>query len=296
MQQFAAFPARPLSVQITWINVDLIGAPMTKLSVTDYEDLGVRWSQARISAIRKAFGDNSPNDINNHELHLLDFFLTTSSKAAHFEYEKKKHTLLRGVFDHSRRLALSFSKKFGLTFELDDFQDFLKTSKIPCSNGDWESRHSARILSRHSCSCGPISNAGTDVCDYWREAIDGFVMGLGERERFVRHSCIKRGDTTCVDVFYLDSEYEALAWRPIPPEMAADLIQICKEFEKQMSVPILLKGIRESVLYFEFLNSRLNGCGGSQFLLTLFQRKINSKYPDLQIHDVTPKPVLGEKK
>ena len=197
---------------------------------------------------------------------------------------------------------MSLSKFLGLSFEIQDFQNLLEKSGIPCVQGRWESRKNAKILSRKGCDFCPKS--GVNACDYWREALDGLVIGLGDKERLARHASIRHGDTACVDVFYFDGFYfdpegrkeTSLAWGPLPEHMAKNLMEICEDFERVMKVSILLKGLNEGVLYFEFKSSTDALCSGGQLLTSTFQRKIQKQYPGLVIQEVTPRAVLGVEK
>lgn len=257
----------------------------------DPEEFHGRWLKARISAINKA----APSEISSKlsESDLIDHFFSTIRNNSEKESTQKKDTLLKNIFDHSRLLAISLSKHLGLSFEIEDFQNLLKKSQIPCFQGNWENRTNARILTRNGCdSC---KNAGANACDYWREAIDGLVMGLGEKERFARHASVRHGDTSCVDVLFFESETskETLALGPLPEHMAPTLLSICEDFERKMNVPIQIKGLSEGILYFEFKASTDNMCGAGNLLTLTFQRKIQKLYPGLSVKEISPYAVLG---
>ncbi|HEY8270610.1 MAG TPA: hypothetical protein VIG33_06945 [Pseudobdellovibrionaceae bacterium] len=258
------------------------------------EEFNQRWLKARTSALRKVC-EPSKDTIEFSEADLIDQYFSQVAAATPEERIKKKDQLLRHVFDHSRLLAMSLSKFLGVTFEIQDFQDLLEKSEIPCVQGQWDSRRTAKVLNRHGCDFCPKS--GANACDYWREALDGLVMGLGDKERLARHASVRHGDAACVDVFYFDAEEErretSLAWGPIPESMTAKLLEICDDFESKMKTSILLKGLREGVLYFEFKSSTDTLCSGGQLLASTFQRKIQKHYPALRIQEVTPRAVLG---
>lgn len=257
----------------------------------DQKEFHDRWLKARISAIGKA----APSEnLNGHsEFDLIDQYFSTFPNSTPEENTKKKDSLLRNIFDHSRALAISLSKHLGLSFEIGDFQDLLSKSQIPCYQGQWEARSTARILTRNGCdSC---KNSGANACDYWREAVDGLVMGLGEKERFARHASMRHGDSSCVDVLFFESETtkENLALGPIPDHMAPNIQAAVEEFERKMNAPIILKGLSEGILYFEFKASNDNMCGSGNLLTLTFQRKVQKFYPGLSVKEVSPCAVLG---
>lgn len=268
----------------------------------DTDEFHQRWLKARVAALHKAnagsLSESSASVIDNFdEAELVDKYFSDNQIATSEEKTKKKDTLLRNIFDNSRLLARSLSKHLGLTFEVHDFKTLLETSKIPCVQGDWESRLTAQVLTR--TDCGFCSKSGSNACDYWREALDGLVMGLGDKERLARHASVRHGDSLCVDVFFIDNQGRKetpFAWGPIPEHMSEKIETICKEFEAQMKVSILIKGMSESILYFTYSSSTDMHCSGGQLLTFTFQRKIKQFYPGLSVQEVTPRAVLGVEK
>ncbi|MFZ3228880.1 MAG: hypothetical protein WA160_01655 [Pseudobdellovibrio sp.] len=264
------------------------------------KDFHYRWFKARLSALQKVKQNNSfqePSEANDYfqlEANLIDQYFSNNLNISADEKVKRKDELLRGIFDNSRILAMSLSKHLGLSYEVEDFQNLLGQSTVPCFQGQWESRESARILSRKGCDA--CTSSGKDACDYWREALDGLVMGLGDKERLARHASVRHGDAACVDVFYSDADGRKetlLAWGPLPEHMTASLKLICDEFEAKMKTSIILKGLSEGVLYFEFKSATDMLCSGGQLLTSAFLRKIQKKYPGILVHEITPRAVIG---
>lgn len=261
----------------------------------DVPEFNRRWSDARLSAF--SIGPDSvepetPSPLGESES--LARFLTRAASAVPSDAEAGKDSLLRRVFDNSRKLALSLSKRLGVTFEPADFQSLLSGSPIPCFQGDWSSRNNARILARGGC--GFCAEAGAFACDYWREALDGLVMGLGENERLARHASVRHGDSECIDVLFTDAregQAESLAWGPLPEHMALDLFEMAAYFQRQKGIPIELKGFREGVLYFAFGASTDPLCGTAGLLSHWFHDLVRGKFPGLSLKDVTPQAVLG---
>ncbi len=256
----------------------------------NFNDFHKRWLKARISALYKSNNLDVPLET-PPESELVDqFFAETSAE----DKTKKKDTLLRNIFDHSRLLAMSFSKFMGVSFEIEDFQNLLESSNIPCAQGEWESRENARILSRNGCDFCPKS--GANACDYWREALDGIVMGLGEKERLARHESVRHGDKKCIDVIFFEMDSrkkESQAFGPLPEHMSQKISEICLDFENKMKTPVEVKGLSEGILYFEFKASTDNLCGGTNLLTYTFQRKIQKVYPGLTTKEISPRAVLG---
>lgn len=260
-----------------------------------------RWSRARVSAFRSVDPENKlgmdPAAFPSLELEsgLLARFSSALGSEDAAEMEKQQDALLRGVFENSRKLALSLAKRLGVTFEVQDFHGLLESSGIPCFQGRWSRRPMARILERKGCTF--CVAAGPKACDYWREALDGLVMGLGEKERLARHACVRHGDLACIDVLYTEStagDGADMAWGPLPEHMALDLFETTAYFQLQHRVSIDLKGFREGVLYFGFNSSTDALCGTSNLLTRRFEDMVREKFPGLSLKDVTPQAVLGE--
>lgn len=249
----------------------------------DTEEFHRRWLGARLSAFPGASPDES-------ESALLEGMSHSDPQAS----EKDKDMLLRNVFDNSRKLALSLSRHLGVTFEPADFQTLLSSSRIPCVQGTWTTRHHARVLARNGCGFCP--SAGALACDYWREALDGLVMGLGEKERVARHASARHGDDACVDVFFSEAEIgrgESPAWGPLPEHMALDLWEMAAYFQRIHGIPIEMKGFREGVLYYAFGSSTDPLCGTVGLLTQKYHAMVREKFPGLVLKDVTPQAVLG---
>lgn len=270
-------------------------------------DFNQRWLKARISAFPEidpvdgtesatAWTETTLSETFAIESNLVNLFFThiESESMNPDEKEKAKDTLLRSIFDKSRKLALSLSKRLGLTFEVEDFQNLLTQSNIPCVQGDWTASANARTLNRKGCDY--CIESGSHACDYWREALDGLVMGLGEKERLARHATVRHGDSICTDVFFTEttrSDSEALAWGPLPEHMALELFEIAAYFQRTSGISIVLKGFREGVLFFEFTSSTDLLCGNSNLLGIQFHNLVKEKFPGLSLKDVTPQAVLG---
>ncbi|HLU69349.1 MAG TPA: hypothetical protein VKZ88_01120, partial [Fibrobacteria bacterium] len=153
------------------------------------------------------------------------------------ERQARTDRLQRAVFDKSRKLARSLSHHLGVSFEVQDFEALLTTSGVSCFQGEWSARPHARVLSRAGCDACPQSGAA--ACDYWREALDGLVVGLGDTERLARHASVRHGDAGCIDVFYAERSRKRdgdPAWGPLPDHMALDLLEATSLFRHRTDV------------------------------------------------------------
>jgi hypothetical protein len=210
--------------------------------------------------------------------------------------------VLRNVFDVSRRLGLSASRYFQARFELADFPQIFNGDFSPCMVGEWKLRpNGSLVLSRRGCMGSDKLHAF--YCDYWREAVDGMIMGLGETERIARHSSAGRGDSLCVDVLYCESttihsEFAGaseIRFAPIPAEMQADLAVIRQGFLDQ-GVEVDFGGVSEGTLFFRLQVQGKSACGaGGRLLQDSLERQVKKRFPDLALRDFSPLAVYGER-
>lgn len=214
--------------------------------------------------------------------------------------EENFESLLKQLFLNSRNLGQSYQKNFGLMWEQEDFINHLSQLGSPCFSGAWERRASASVLIRSGCSQG--RELGTRVCQYWREAADGLVIGLSEGDRFVRHCSVESGDATCVDVIYQDEATPSDAiwesenrWGPLPQELNSTLKIIEENFDK-LKVDLSFLGISEKNLFYKLEPRENLTCGSSGTIFrTLLQEKVKKVMPDLHLRDASPVAVYGER-
>lgn len=268
--------------------------PLDSIGI-DWDDFYTRWSKARISGIRKVIDSDLDMPLFvDTEAKLLLTLSEIIKDCTSQQADNMKSLILRSIFDFSRLLGVGFSKKYKILLELKDFRKVLTDSNIPCASGIWESRETAEILRRSGCNfCEPL---GSFACDYWREAIDGLVMGLGETERYVRHASARHGDSNCVDIFFIESNKRtvgSLAWGEIPEHMTSTISTIRRDFEAENKVKVDVKGMKEGQLYYMIKDPTDRQCTDSGKLIKKFQDKVKEFYPGLVLIDVTPRAVLG---
>jgi hypothetical protein len=203
---------------------------------------------------------------------------------------------LKKVFDYSRKLAISASKHFKMTLETDDFRRMLEKSTIPCTQGQWSKNSSSVYVTTSRCHAAQTKEKR--FCDWYKEAIDGLVMGLGDTERYVRHGAQAYGDLECVDVIYddrpgLDAD---LTYAPIPPPLLGSLDDIvAKVFKTGMQLSFV--GYRAGTLFYTLTNFNPDKplCQSSgRRAHTLVQSSVSEIFPTLGVQDASPLAVYGE--
>ena len=257
----------------------------------DREDFLSRWKRARVDGLRSLFPEGAPVDLGEEEL---------LARSGEFDTQ----LLLRRVFDQSRKFGLSASRFLGLTFEISDLVEILG-SATPCVGGQWKKHNAAYVLERPGCasfrSLGPIA------CDYWREALDGLVMGVGENERFTRHRSAGHGDSECVDILFREEfavprvaksdggaeTRQSPKYGKLSDEMTEKMESLVVRF-KRMKIDLVLAGLSEGTLYYRLDPEKGVLCGAAGKLMhDTFVRDARILYPDLKVLDVAPLAVYG---
>lgn len=253
----------------------------------DLKDLANRWQKARLSAVENVLQCDQGQD------------LVPSTSLALQEEEllqqvtsEKQEEVLRLVFLNSRKLAQSFSRHHDLVFEIHDFQALVQQADIPCYQGSWQSRDKALVLTRGACS---YAAAAKDfACTYWREALDGLVMGLGEEERSARHGCARIDGGACVDVLFTDANPapgKSEHFGVIPAMLQDDLNEIKVQFLTSMKTEVEFVGYSAGTLFFHFPKG--TSCGSGSIYKSALLSKIQTNHPYIQLQDISPRAVLG---
>ncbi len=248
------------------------------------EDLSKRWFRSRLSAL-KSFKIDSEES-----------FFKEINELPETQYED----LLKIIFLNSRNLGLGYQKQYNLAWERTDFSRHLQRLGSPCLNGDWENRISANVLTRLGCDQG--RQIGSRYCQYWREAIDGLVAGLGDDTGYMRHSSVVVGDQNCTDVFYQDEVVPTdalwsneMRWGPLSIEMKEKLATIEKKFER-MKVSLSFLGLSEKNLFYKLEAKENLTCGTSGAIYRgLLEKWVENNFPSFRLKDASPVAVYGEK-
>ncbi|NUN06569.1 MAG: hypothetical protein HUU57_12505 [Bdellovibrio sp.] len=258
----------------------------------DFEDLSNRWQKARLSAVENTLLKGDEN-LEKPQAFLESVPLSLKEEHLLGQVPADKHEdILRAVFLNSRKLAQSFSRHHDLSFEIQDFQELLNQTGISCFQGSWSSRKDALVLTRGSCSYAKEAN--DFACMYWREALDGLVMGLGEEERSARHGCARIDGGACVDVLFVETNAtpgKSQHFGVIPPMLVEDLNQIKEQFLNRMKTEVEFVGYSSGTLYFQFPKG--TACGSGSIHQAALLSKIQTKHPYIKLQDISPRAVLG---
>lgn len=237
-------------------------------------DLAERWRCGRRAALRAvvagASADASEDD-------LLKGALAENAEAAN-----------RGVFENSLRLGVGFARYHGTELSLEEVPSALCAQSSPCCAGTWErvEGEPAMRLERSGCAA---SQLGPAACDYWREAIDGLVLGVTGGIRHARYQSLGHGDSVCVDVLYVNPE-SVLRYGPIPSDVRDALAAVSRQarmFDSRLNVEFV--GLSEGVLFYR----ETSPGGPSEVSVTSFvERAVRRRFPHLRLQEVSPRPVL----
>lgn len=252
-------------------------------SLTDLRD---RWQRARQSALDKSLSAQVSEAM----------FFSKLSEISDEQFEE----LLKLVFLNSRNLGKSYQKSLQVVWEASDFVEHLQKLGSPCFQGTWQTKQNSVSLARAGCAGGQA--AGSRFCQYWREALDGLVMGISDHERYMRHSSIGSGDHLCVDVIYQDEEISAsviwdnqMRWGPLPEPIQPELQKIKEKF-LNMKIDLSFLGISEMNLYYKMESKENLTCGTSGTLFRgMLEKAVQKKFPQYVLKDASPVAVYGEK-
>lgn len=251
----------------------------------------LKWQKARLSALQIAF--SSYEHLSVEQLSKIELECLAAVP------EELQSQVLRRVFDCSRKLGLSLSKYFNLSLEISDFAELASLAKIPCFYGKWNKHNEALVLERKGCS--ELSLFKSFGCDYWREALDGFVMGAGETERLARHRSQGHGDSECVDVLFNEnyalprviSSVARLKYGAVPDSYLKGIEEIANDYYK-MKINFYADGYSEGVLYYRLESDEGVLCGaGGQLLHEVIIKRFKDRFPHLKLQDSSPLAVYG---
>ncbi|MBK7844420.1 MAG: hypothetical protein IPJ71_12095 [Bdellovibrionales bacterium] len=255
------------------------------------EDFKSRWTSARVAALKSVLGCQHPCSDEN-----LDFDLDEENLLLMRVKAEKKELILRAVFDFSRKLGVGFSRYFGISLEIQDLAEILPLSGSPCYLGKWERHKEAYVSLRPGCADERL--LGSFGCDFWREALDGFIMGASDEARLARHRSLGHGDGDCADILFEDSgmgPQQGQHRGVIPESFAQGLEVIARNFsEKQITVK--WDGYSEGVLYYRLEAAgakSLCGAGGG-LMHGVLKAEVQKFFPEIKVRDSAPLAVIGD--
>lgn len=254
------------------------------ITLTELKD---RWLLARLSAIR------SVSTLQSEE----EFFFEINSLT-----EEKYDGLLKKIFLNSRKLGNGYQKNYNLVWERSDFVKHISSLGSSCLAGDWTVKTNADSLKRPGCQDG--RKYGAKVCQYWREAIDGLVLGLSDDVGYVRYSSIAttKDENFCEDIFYQEEKHLTDAiwdnknkWGPLPESITTELSEIEKKFQSY-KINLKFLGLAEQQLYYKLEPQENLTCGTAGTLYrSRLEKIIGKKFPTIRLKDASPVAVYGEK-
>lgn len=282
--------------EVPWNKVDLISEALKSGKNFSFEDFHQRWLGARLSALALALNySNSKKTLEMKYEYKNQYKYEDEIKLLYQLSPENREVALKLVFDHGRKFGGSVVRYLRLTWEINDIVDALALVKNPCMLGDWVKTPTGMKLIRRGCE--QEKSLRYYLCDYWREAIDGLVMGIGQTERYARHSSVRHGDSLCIDVFYddsLDIHGKQSKFAEVPENVALGLKPLCEHLDKQ-NISLTLKGISEGVLFFELVSRDQPLCGSSnRSVQLLLKKEVQTKFPGLELKDASPLAVYGE--
>lgn len=241
----------------------------------DFADLRERWRRSRWAALAAVI---EPVSRDEAEEHLLARALAHDHEQAYYR-----------VFDNSLRLGQSLVRFYRTPITLDTLARELPSLGTPCLQGA-STRPSpdepAFYVERRGCD-----GASRLVCGYYREAIEGLVLGATGGLRHARHESRSASAERCLDVIYLDPE-SPLRFGPIPPEIEPALTSAKRQARAfTSSCELSFLGLSEGVLYYEI---KRHGCGDELSLAGLVERAVARKLAGVVCKEVSPRPVMGE--
>lgn len=249
------------------------------LSIIDYRSI---FNSSRIELLNNLIKLNNNNHIDsNNENELLSKIDSLN--------EEEKESLFRKIFDLSRKIGLEILNETGY-LETKQIIKTINELKIPCIDNSFEfdEKTNSAKSTRKTCIC----NANETSCQYWRESLDGLIMGLGDNERYVRYQSILYGkNDSCVDVIY-DSSINDMKWGEIPDEISDSLKKTIKKYQEK-AIQIILKGLNEKTLYFQIKDKSDNASGFRRhYVLENFEQIFKKKFPNLNLCEISPRAVI----
>lgn len=250
------------------------------------QDLGARWKVAREYAFREVLKSRVRED---------EFLLDINSLE-----EEKFDELLKSVFLNSRNLGRSYQKSKNLSWEKSDFATYAGRLGSPCFQGTWETKPSAQVLNRKGCTSG--RQIGHRYCQYWREAIDGLVVGISDEVGFVRNSSVAVNDDECIDVFFDEESSPTDAiwsnsnkWGALPENLRIDLEAIQQKFS-EMKIDLKFLGLSEKNLLYKLEPKENLTCGSAGTIYrSHLEKLVKEKFPFFNLKDASPVAVYGER-
>jgi hypothetical protein len=201
--------------------------------------------------------------------------------------ERDADAVLRSVFDVSRRLGAGFRAHHHVDLPLGGLCDVLPQLGVACAARRWTRAASAPDCRGELAGCGDAL-LHPRACDFWREAIEGLVLGMTSAILFARHASRGAGDRRCVDVLYVHPQSPS-RFGPIPDDVRDALERIRRTAcALDPSLDVAFLGISEGVLYYRAVRA-----DGDAHASSAIEPAVRRRFPTLALREISPRPVLA---
>lgn len=253
-----------------------------RLYTDEIADLERRFALARRSALRKvgALASEPDGAVGTRTAPRQEESWLTQLPESAFE------ALLDLVFEYARQLGLGFQRFHRLRLEHEALVELVEALNLPCARGPWTHLPETASFGLTRAGCGGHQSAR--ACDYWREALDGLVLGLSDgRLHHRRHSSLGHGSERCVDV--LTSEPRgAHRFGPLDRPLQETLSRVQSSLERlapELRVEFL--GLSEGRICY-----RVAAAPEGLAVKPMIERAVHRHRPELTLLDVSPRPVM----
>ncbi|MFN8671584.1 MAG: hypothetical protein U0457_05780 [Candidatus Sericytochromatia bacterium] len=222
---------------------------------------------------------------------IKSFFSCSEYQFLNSDYEistENLETLLRKIFDESRFLGLKQRKNNILN--LEEIISFISSLEIDCFNREIQQKDNYLSLEKKDCF---YKNQNSYICTYWKEALDGLIMGLGDQERYSRYRSIKYGkNKTCIDAFYYENNRE-LQYGEVPEKIINFIIRKNKKYSEN-NLQIKPLGLNENTFFYNIKDSSEISPFRKKFIIEAFEKTFRKNFPDFIPFENSPKAVIEE--
>lgn len=236
-------------------------------------DLCERWARARRAAIARVVGERAAG-----------FDEARGVAAAGADLHE---ALARAVHENSRRLGEGFARFHRVEPDRFEVARILAASGVPCVAARAEAGAGGDPrFARPGCA---LAGEGA-VCDFWREATDGLVVGLGDGAvRYARHRSAGAGDAECVDVLFAGAQ-NSMRFGPLTDAQQRSLEGVSATLRLlDGSVTLSFLGLSEGTLFYSLERDGRSTLSLEAMLTTTVTRRL----PGVRLLDVTPRAVLA---
>ena len=191
---------------------------------------------------------------------------------------------LKNVFDNSLSLGRGFCRHHGLVLERADLVAVLPLLNVECANRHVDHAETFDALARAPCP-------NVSVCDYFREAIDGLVLGLSDGEVFHRrHRSAGHADENCLDVLFEPAAgTDSLRFGAIPQAMSTELDALARRLRLMPGINVRFAGLSEGILSYEILTASADIAADA-----VVKTQSSRRFPQLTPRSVAPLAVITD--